>query len=262
MGRRGRESFRFILYLSLVGLLAACLPTTPAATTTPTPVPATINSTITVFPTAVVTLQTTVTPEIVSDAPDRYSFNIKYTIPFTFTGQVTRGEFYEKEINAHLLFCLIPYEYAEVGFMGWWITLRNKTENSCRTGLEYAGPVTPPFYGVNELSVLGWHFRNADNTGPNDGSVNAPQEIRSFRFVLTEQDEQTIAQAHECLFRNKCNELTPQEADSIIWAIPKARGTLTITDLVLGNLVVGEQAWIESMSFTVELLLPQGFVTE
>ena len=28
----------------------------------------------------------------------------------------------------------------------------------------------------------GWHFRNADNTAPNDGSVNAPQELRQFIF--------------------------------------------------------------------------------
>lgn len=262
MRTRGREPFRFILYLSFIGLLAACLPNTSAPTTTSTFVSATINSTVTVSPTATIASQITVTPEIINDTAERYSFNIKNTIPFTFTGQVTRGEWYEQEINANLLFCLIPYEYAEVGFMGWWITLRNKTENGCRTGPEYAGPVTPPFYGVNELSVLGWHFRNADNTGPNDGSVNAPQEIRQFRFVLTEQDEQIIAQAHECLFRNECNELTPEEADSVIWAIPKAGGTLTITDLVLGNLIVGEQAWIESMSFTVELLLPEGSVTE
>lgn len=56
--------------------------------------------------------------------------------------------------------------------------------------------------------------------------------------------------------------MTSEEAENIIWAMPKAGGTLTITDLVLGNLVVGERAWIESMSFTVELLLPQGFIIE
>jgi hypothetical protein len=29
---------------------------------------------------------------------------------------------------------------------------------------------------------LGWQFRNAQNTGPNDGSVNEPQQLREFIF--------------------------------------------------------------------------------
>jgi len=34
----------------------------------------------------------------------------------------------------------------------------------------------------NARELEGWHFRNADNSGPNDGSVNAPQELREFIF--------------------------------------------------------------------------------
>jgi hypothetical protein len=42
---------------------------------------------------------------------------------------------------------------------------------------------TPPWHFVpNPLDLDGWHFRNADNTGPNDGSVNAPGELREFIF--------------------------------------------------------------------------------
>ena len=45
--------------------------------------------------------------------------------------------------------------------------------------------VTPPFRGPvpNPRDVAGWHFRNADNTGPNAGSVNAPQHLRLFEFA-------------------------------------------------------------------------------
>ena len=34
----------------------------------------------------------------------------------------------------------------------------------------------------NPQYLDGWHFRNAANTGPNDGSVNAPQTRREFFF--------------------------------------------------------------------------------
>jgi hypothetical protein len=43
--------------------------------------------------------------------------------------------------------------------------------------------LTPPFHFTpNPRSIDGWHFRNVENTGPNDGSVNAPQELREFIF--------------------------------------------------------------------------------
>ena len=35
---------------------------------------------------------------------------------------------------------------------------------------------------VRSEAFARWHFRNADNTGPNDGSVNQPQELREFIF--------------------------------------------------------------------------------
>lgn len=41
--------------------------------------------------------------------------------------------------------------------------------------------LTPPLRGApNPRDIYGWHFRNADNTAPNDGSVNAPQGMRAF----------------------------------------------------------------------------------
>lgn len=41
--------------------------------------------------------------------------------------------------------------------------------------------LTPPFRGApNARDIFGWHFRNAANTGPNTGDVNAPQELRAF----------------------------------------------------------------------------------
>jgi hypothetical protein len=43
--------------------------------------------------------------------------------------------------------------------------------------------LTPPWHFVpNPREIEGWHFRNCDNSGPNDGTVNAPQELRDFIF--------------------------------------------------------------------------------
>lgn len=41
--------------------------------------------------------------------------------------------------------------------------------------------MTPPLRGApNPRDIFGWHFRNAENTGPNTGDVNAPQALRAF----------------------------------------------------------------------------------
>lgn len=253
MRARGRDPFSLFLYLLLVGLLTACLPTTPTTTNVP--------STVIASPPATVTPKPTPTPEPTRQIGDTYFPNIENPVPFTFTGQVVQGETYQKEITQSLLFCLLPDSLTDA--TGWWFSITGNTEDGCEYQKpSYVGIVTPPFHGTNSGLIEGWHFRNEDNTGPNDGSVNAPQETRWFQFLLSEEEYQIAWQAHSCRFWNMCDNLTPEEAMNIIWAIPKARGTLTITDLLLGNLVIGERAWIESMSFTVELLLPQGFVTE
>src|SRR5437773_11425454 len=50
-----------------------------------------------------------------------------------------------------------------------------RTENLTR--------LTPTFHFVpNPRYIQGWNFRIENNTGPNDGSVNAPQEEREFVF--------------------------------------------------------------------------------
>lgn len=253
MRARGRDPFSLFLYLLLVGLLTACLPTTPTTTN--------VASTVIASPPATVTPEPTPTPEPTRQIGDTYFPNIENPVPFTFTGQVIRGDTFHQQINRYLLFCLTPNSVTDA--TGWTIYIVAYTDTGCDNATHtYNGLVSPPFHGVNPILIEGWHFRNEDNSGPNDGSVNAPQETRWFQFVLSEEDYQVVWPAHLCSFRNMCDNLSPEEAENIIWAIPKAAGTLTITDLVLGNLVVGEQAWIESMSFTVELLLPEGFVTE
>lgn len=43
--------------------------------------------------------------------------------------------------------------------------------------------ITPPLHGPNSRDLFGWHFRNAANTGPNTGDVNAPQHVRDLLFA-------------------------------------------------------------------------------
>lgn len=62
-------------------------------------------------------------------------------------------------------------------------------EHGWRIGLKTGGgedlPVlAPPIRPLetNPVNIAGWHFRNAANTGPNIGDVNAPQQVRTFVF--------------------------------------------------------------------------------
>ncbi len=114
----------------------------------------------------------------------------------------------------------------------------------------FAAVLTPPLYGVSARHLEGWHFRNRDNTGPNavgDKNVNAPQTTRPFCFVLTPD---AWTPATDWLAARQAGQPPPAE-----FAFPTATGVLTITDLVLGNLVMGETAWIERMAFDVTLNL-------
>ena len=72
---------------------------------------------------------------------------------------------------------------------GWILHLR-PTDNGWFLSVSVRGReredlsrLTPPWHFVpNPREIEGWHFRNRENTGPNDGSVNAPQELRDFIF--------------------------------------------------------------------------------
>jgi hypothetical protein len=182
---------------------------------------------------------------------------IENTVPYSFTGDVVRGEKFEKALPNGLVFNLLPTKSAEEGWMGWVIHIGPASESSHN----YTGVVTPPFRGINTLQILGWHFRNADNTGPNDGSVNAPQEERAFYFVLHEEDYQVASEALECImWPPLCEDMDEQEAFDLHRNVPKTGGTLLVTQLELGNLKPEEQAWIEYMEFEVELDLPADWV--
>src|ERR671925_623359 len=87
-------------------------------------------------------------------------------------GVVNRGERFVQTTDAGWILRLFPDS------KGWFLEV---TMNGRET--EDLARLTPPWHFVpNAREIEGWHFRNADNTGPNDGSVNAPQELREFIF--------------------------------------------------------------------------------
>lgn len=166
-----------------------------------------------------------------------------------FSGEVLKGQSFERQIGTNLFFRLVPEE------LGWSISVASKAvrENFCSV-------VTPPYRGVNALRIEGWHFRNSDNSGPNDSgpkNVNAPPELREFDFVLNEVDYRGAFDALQILLWPYS--YSKQQIDAAEGAHAKLRkgsGKLVIRDLKLNALELGKQAGIDRMRFDVELSFP------
>lgn len=168
---------------------------------------------------------------------------------FSVGGLVARGESFEAPIDSTRTFRLTPFSE------GWTIAVTGPGGDFCR-------PLTPPYRGTNALEVFGWHFRNSDNTGPNEvgaKNVNAPGEVRRFRCAVTEADR---AVAEASLRQVLWTQDVPwKKVDEAVTAHERLRaraqrGVLTIKDMTLGNLGAGKRPWLESMSFRFELRTP------
>src|SRR5262249_8923252 len=103
-----------------------------------------------------------------------------------FEAHLLKGQGYQRSIGTGLVLTFVPDE------CGWHLDMREQGSHYVNDfGL--ASIATPPLHGPTALDIEGWQFRNADNTGSNDGSVNAPQKNRDFSFVLTRTDAQKLA---------------------------------------------------------------------
>lgn len=102
--------------------------------------------------------------------------------------------------------------------------------------------ITPPLHGPNARQLYGWHFRNADNTGPNDGSVNAPQHLRLFLFEPNLTGTAGIKPS---------GEITPEDAEKA-----GGRGWLRLLDIGLADLDPGQQARMTYLKFEACLTWP------
>jgi hypothetical protein len=87
-------------------------------------------------------------------------------------GQVRRGQDFSTVLGGRWVLRLAPRSE------GWLLQVEEKDRPA-----EDLARLTPPWHFVpNPREIEGWHFRNATNTGPNDGSTNAPQQLREFIF--------------------------------------------------------------------------------
>lgn len=166
-----------------------------------------------------------------------------------FSGEALKGQGFERQIGTNLYFRLIPEE------LGWSISIGSKagSENFCSVA-------TPPYRGLNALRIEGWHFRNSDNTGPNEPgprNVNAPQEVREFYFVLNDADYRRASDALQVLmWPYNYSKQQIDAAEKAHAKLRKGRGRVTIRGLTLNTLDFGKRAGIDRMTFDVELAFP------
>ncbi len=180
----------------------------------------------------------------------KLSFAARTEKTVKFSAEVKKGRSFERQIGTNLFFRLMPQE------LGWTISVGSDTYRQNN----FCGVVTPPYRGVNQIYIDGWHFRNADNSGPNEPgpkNVNAPQEVREFNFVL---DEAGYGKAFEALqillWQYSHSKQQINAAGEVHSKLAKGKGRLTIRNLQLNRLELGKRAGIDRMTFDVELTLP------
>lgn len=108
--------------------------------------------------------------------------------------------------------------------------------------------LTPPLRGINDRFLDGWHFRNRDNTGANEGSVNAPQKRRGF--IFSPEVGRSLGVGPE----------GPTHAD-IERILETGRGDLEVLDYGLADLESGQRARMVWLSFRVCLEWDRGIET-
>jgi hypothetical protein len=160
---------------------------------------------------------------------------------------VTRDRRYVHALPDNLEFRLNPYPE------GWSISIGRPGDRT-----DYVGIATPPYHGVNPVFIEAWHFRNADNTGPNEGQVSAPADIRDFSFVLNRAQYNKFSDALNIWSGGDAGatEKKRDDATNFLLNAPRQAGTLTILDMKLGGLEKGTRPWFDSMKFNVNLCFP------
>lgn len=133
-------------------------------------------------------------------------------------GELHAGEAFERDFGAGWRFVLEPVPE------GWFMSVRN-------AGGDDLSWATPPLHGPNSREIHGWHFRNAANSGPNTGDVNAPQQLRLITFFPD------------------TGELAGVASDERPAAEPAGRGAIEIVDMGLADLDPGQQARMVYLKF-------------
>lgn len=171
------------------------------------------------------------------------SSNQGFVDEVVFSGRIVQGEGYEYKVNDDMIFKLDQDDW------GWTMSLvDSKTKEK-----DYS-IVTLPLRGMSPKQIFGWHLRNIDNTSLNDGSVNAPGQIREFEFVTNDEDYEKVSEAIGKLnWSYKFEEEEVEEAGKVFWEVNKSKGIFKITDMEFDNLDQGAQTGFDWIEFEVEL---------
>lgn len=149
------------------------------------------------------------------------------------TGAVERGRGFTRTTPAGWILRLVP---APDGWLLQVTRVGREREDLAR--------LTPSWHFVpNAREIAGWQFRNADNTGPNDGSVNAGQQLREFIF--------SPAVGRDGEYGGSAT--TP---DDVARVQAFGRGWLLIESFRLTPARRGERAALEAMTFSACLTWP------
>ena len=151
-------------------------------------------------------------------------------------GELRQSRMFIRGFGDHFAFVMRPDDH------GWNVSVHDDR------GTVDIAKYTTPWHGINATQVHGWHFRNSDNTGPNDGgpkNVNAPQEIREFYF--SPEVDRTFGYA--------ATGQSPTIED--VERMEKfGKGVLEILDHDLTNLQPGQSARFTRIRFKVTLSWP------
>ena len=192
--------------------------------------------------------------------PDEFWYEKPYlpNIPIskicTFKGKISRGQFYIHKIQEDVLFCLIPAvpDILDNGSGGWFIRITDNCDIPITNHLDFAAPVNPPFRGNTSSEILGWRFRNEDNTE----NINRGYK-RRMTFVFNSEDAETAYASVACSlwgFDTDCARAKETNAN----IVERTEGIFSITKLELGNLVPNSHAWIDFMEFEFAFYLLLG----
>lgn len=148
-------------------------------------------------------------------------------------GEAYGARGFERDMGDGLTFALERVD------AGWRIWVSHEAEPQTNLAL-----ATPPLRmpETNPISILGWHFRNAANTGPNEGDVNAPQTRR--RFVFGDQARNPEFNPELIVPGAPSENATPP-------VTPFGVGELEIIEMGLTDLAPGERARMNYLLFQV-----------
>jgi hypothetical protein len=170
-----------------------------------------------------------------------------------FSGQLSRGETFRKEISKDLVFALVPNTIDPEAISGWTITISPEGDHP-RECNDFVWVVMPPYRSYNPR-----YLDTSYGTTAEEAMKFSP---RDFNFVLNCSDyKQEEARVDRLLWSYNYTNEQVQEAQEKLGTSPQGSGRLWIRDYKIspapkpaGDRNLGQ---IDSIRFEVEIELPK-----